>query len=57
MPSSTELQTQLSHLVEIKQNRVTSDALLRDQKVLIIEHGDKQYQLRHTRQGKLILTL
>lgn len=31
-------------------------ALLREQRILVIEHAGKRYQLRLTRNGKLILT-
>ena len=37
-------------------SRVSSKQLLGEQGLLIIEHGGKEYQLRITRNGKLILT-
>jgi hemin uptake protein HemP len=36
--------------------RTTSKALLGDARVLVIEHEGRQYLLRLTQQGKLILT-
>ncbi len=36
--------------------RTTSSALLGDQRELIIEHHGRDYRLRLTQQGKLILT-
>lgn len=36
--------------------RFTSEALFRGRGTVWIEHGDDVYQLRITRQGKLILT-
>lgn len=36
--------------------RVTSHALLQGGREIIIEHGGREYRLRVTRQGKLILT-
>ena len=36
--------------------RVTSEALLGGEKVLMIEHGAELYRLRQTHAGKLILT-
>lgn len=42
--------------VSIDGNRVKSDDLLDAQGQLIIEHRGKHYQLRETRNGKLILT-
>jgi hemin uptake protein HemP len=37
-------------------NRVTSRALLGEERELIIEHEGREYRLRLTQQGKLILT-
>lgn len=45
------------HKIDIVDNKINSESLFRNQNIVIIEHGEKQYQLRHTRQGKLILTL
>jgi hemin uptake protein HemP len=36
--------------------RTTSEALLGEGQVLVIMHHDQEYQLRHTKNGKLILT-
>jgi hemin uptake protein HemP len=36
--------------------RITSRALLGGERELIIEHGGRDYRLRLTQQGKLILT-
>jgi hemin uptake protein HemP len=36
--------------------RVTSKELLGERNILIIEHGGREYLLRVTQQGKLILT-
>ncbi|MHB0774575.1 hemin uptake protein HemP [Halomonas sp. WWR20] len=40
----------------MRNNRVDSRALLDARGELIIEHHGKRYQLRETRNGKLILT-
>ncbi|MBD3897764.1 hemin uptake protein HemP [Halomonas sp. ML-15] len=37
-------------------SRISSQQLLGEQGLLIIEHHGKEYQLRVTRNGKLILT-
>lgn len=34
----------------------SSQTLLKGQKEVLIRHGGETYRLRHTRQGKLILT-
>lgn len=36
--------------------RVSSAALLQGQRVIVIEHGGREYRLRLTSNGKLILT-
>lgn len=36
--------------------QLASDELLRDDREVLIRHGDQLYRLRHTRAGKLILT-
>ena len=36
--------------------RTTSSALMGDQRELVIEHQGREYRLRLTQQGKLILT-
>lgn len=36
--------------------QLASDELLRDEREVLIRHGDQLYRLRHTRAGKLILT-
>jgi len=36
--------------------RVSSTALLQGQRVIVIEHGGREYRLRLTSNGKLILT-
>ena len=36
--------------------RVTSASLLQGQRVIVIEHGGREYRLRLTSNGKLILT-
>jgi len=36
--------------------RLGSDTLFQGERELVIVHGDKEYVLRITRQGKLILT-
>ena len=36
--------------------RVTSRELLGDAEEIVIEHAGRDYRLRHTRNGKLILT-
>lgn len=35
---------------------IDSDALFQGGRVVRIRHGDRNYELRHTRNGKLILT-
>ena len=37
-------------------SRVRSETLLGETGVIIIEHGGREYRLRQTRTGKLILT-
>jgi hemin uptake protein HemP len=39
-----------------QRRRIASDALFQGQRELVIEHTGKEYVLRITRQGKLILT-
>lgn len=46
----------LKRTVEIESNTVSSDALLNQNKELIIEHNEELYRLRITGNGKLILT-
>ena len=41
---------------EARAKRVRSDVLLGEGKELIIEHGGREYRLRQTSTGKLILT-
>lgn len=36
--------------------RVASEALLKGQREVLIQHGEAVYRLRHTSNGKLILT-
>ena len=36
--------------------RVTSASLLQGERVIVIEHGGREYRLRLTSNGKLILT-
>ena len=36
--------------------RLSSAALLQGQRQVVIEHGEREYRLRLTAQGKLILT-
>jgi len=38
------------------QSRVSSEALLGDRKELVIVHNGREYRLRQTQNGKLILT-
>ena len=40
----------------VGRRRVASDRLFQGERELLIVHGDKDYVLRITRQGKLILT-
>jgi hemin uptake protein HemP len=40
----------------VKQPRITSSELFKNQTALYIEHGNEMYVLRITKQGKLILT-
>ncbi|PAU76609.1 hypothetical protein CK498_11470 [Halomonas salipaludis] len=40
----------------MRQGRIASEQLLDTRGVLIIEHRGREYQLRETRNGKLILT-
>ena len=40
----------------VGRRRVASDRLFQGERELLIVHGDKEYVLRITRQGKLILT-
>ncbi|MDR5904263.1 hemin uptake protein HemP [Franzmannia qiaohouensis] len=40
----------------MRQGRIASEQLLDPRGVLIIEHRGREYQLRETRNGKLILT-
>ncbi len=51
---------QASHVVSamppMRQYRISSDALLGRRGELIIEHGGREYRLRLTQNGKLILT-
>ena len=51
---------QPSHIVRaappMRQERISSGALLGDREELIIEHGGREYRLRLTQNGKLILT-
>jgi len=51
---------QPSHVVgvaiPIRQQKVSSQALLGPRGELIIEHGGREYRLRLTQNGKLILT-
>ncbi|UTW45325.1 hemin uptake protein HemP [bacterium SCSIO 12696] len=42
--------------LEIKSNVVSSDDLLGNSVVILIRHGGHFYQLRKTKQNKLILT-
>ncbi|MFT4198407.1 MAG: hemin uptake protein HemP [Pseudoxanthomonas sp.] len=35
---------------------LTSEALLKGQREILIQHGDRTYRLRHTSNDKLILT-
>lgn len=35
---------------------ISSQSLLQGRRELCIQHGEEQYRLRHTRNGKLILT-
>ncbi len=44
-----------AHAVRAKR-RIDSKTLLGDENELIISHGQDEYRLRLTRQGKLILT-
>lgn len=43
-------------LVPYKTRRITSAELFSGGKELVIEHASERYVLRHTNQGKLILT-
>lgn len=36
--------------------RLNSADLLQGNRLLVIEHGNEEYRLQHTRRGKLILT-
>ncbi|MBI5912492.1 MAG: hemin uptake protein HemP [Betaproteobacteria bacterium] len=51
---------QPSHVVSamppMRQHKISSDALLGRRGELIIEHGGREYRLRLTQNGKLILT-
>ena len=42
--------------VTVRDGRINSRALLNDEGILWIRHGDSFYQLRRTAAGKLILT-
>jgi len=42
--------------MDIPLNRIKLSDLMRDEKKLILEHGDKPYLLSITRKGRLILT-
>lgn len=42
--------------VAMLRRRLGSDALFQGERELVIVHGNKEYVLRITRQGKLILT-
>ena len=42
--------------VTVFRRRLGSDSLFQGERELVIVHGDKEYVLRITRQGKLILT-
>nr|WP_205600869.1 hemin uptake protein HemP [Halomonas socia] len=42
--------------LRMRQGRIASERLLDARGVLIIEHRGREYQLRETRNGKLILT-
>jgi hemin uptake protein HemP len=39
-----------------QQPKISSEVLLAGRGELVIEHGDREYRLRLTRNGKLILT-
>ena len=41
---------------EISNNHISSEVLFNDVNVVTIQHGDRTYFLRKTRNGKLILT-
>jgi hemin uptake protein HemP len=52
--SGSQLST--TRVVEILNNVVTSDELLKDTREIVIRHGEDVYRLRLTAQNKLILT-
>jgi hemin uptake protein HemP len=45
-----------ARVVEIINNVVASDELLKDTREIVIRHGEDAYRLRLTAQNKLILT-
>lgn len=45
-----------TRVVEILNNVVASDELLKDTREIVIRHGEDVYRLRLTAQNKLILT-
>ncbi|KAA0012592.1 hemin uptake protein HemP [Billgrantia pellis] len=55
-PTTARAQAATPHERSRKPGIVESSALLDEQGQLVIEHRGKRYQLRETRNGKLILT-
>jgi hemin uptake protein HemP len=56
MDSAYKEQNSSQRSVPVIDNTVASIVLLGEKKSLVIEHKGERYQLRETRQGKLILT-
>ena len=55
-PERQDEQQSMVLAANVRLQRTTSRALLGDSRELIIEHHGREYRLRVTQQGKLILT-